>query len=288
MTPTPADDRLHPTEELTNKSARLERLLDSYGNALIAYSGGVDSAYLLYIAVQRLGEKALAVTADSPSIPREELQQAIALAAQIGARHEIIATDEMSDPAYVANGPDRCYHCKKTLFSRLTEFARDNGFSAILEGSNVSDLSDYRPGARAVEEFSVLSPLREAELTKQDIRDLSKRAGLSTWDKPAAPCLSSRIPYGLEVSREKLSRIERAEAFLRSLGLVEFRVRDHGDVARIEAAKTDLPRLVDPDLSERIYTELKKLGYKYIAVDLLGFRSGSLNESLKVKSNEQG
>jgi uncharacterized protein len=273
----------HPVDK---KLAHLERLIDAMGSVLVAYSGGVDSAYLLKVAVERLGPKVLAVTADSPSIPREELEAATELAERIGAWHAVIATDEMNDADYVANAPDRCYHCKKTLFSLLTEYAREQGYEHIVEGTNLTDLSDYRPGSRAVAEFAVLSPLKEAGLTKDEIRELSRKAGLPTWDKPAAPCLSSRIPYGSPVTIEKLSRIEQAEGFIRSLGFTEFRVRDHGDIARIEVPRTDMPRLIESDPADAISARLKRLGYRYVAVDLIGFRSGSLNEVLELKDDE--
>jgi uncharacterized protein len=186
----------------------------------------------------------------------------------------------MSDPSFVANPSDRCYHCKKTLFSTLTDLAAEHGIDCVIEGSNLDDVSDYRPGTRAVDQFNVRSPLKEVGLTKDEIRTMSKAAGLPTWDKPAAPCLSSRIPYGSVITLEKLNRIEEAEKFLRTLGFKVLRVRDHGDVARIEVPREDMVRLVAEDNSAKINDRLKKLGYRYVAIDMRGFRSGSLNEVL--------
>lgn len=269
------------------KLRRLRELLDSLGSAVVAFSGGVDSTFLLKVAVEQLGDDVLAVTGDSESIPRSELDLARQNAKQFGARHLVVNTNEMCDPDYVSNPVDRCFHCKKTLFSILTEIAVERGVNGVIEGSNFSDIGDYRPGLRAVNQFDVRSPLKEVGLTKEEIRVLSQELGLTTWDKPAAPCLSSRIPYGSVITSEKLNRIEQAEKYIRSLGFKILRVRDHGDVARIEVPTEAIPRLLENGLSEKVSAKLKELGYKYVAVDLQGFRSGSLNEVLSETDHEQ-
>ncbi|MEW5795162.1 MAG: ATP-dependent sacrificial sulfur transferase LarE [Candidatus Zixiibacteriota bacterium] len=280
MDNTVSSDRIDQDAALDGKLRSLRNLVKELGSALVAYSGGVDSAFLVKVAFEQLSEQVLAVTADSESIPRSELDAACRLARAIGVRHLVINTGELKDPLYIANAPDRCYHCKRTLFVSLTEIARQQGFRFVLEGSNFSDLADYRPGLKAVNQFRVRSPLREAGLTKDEIRTLSKQAGLPTWDKPAAPCLSSRIPYGSAVTTEKLRRIEAAEAFLRPLGFRELRVRDYDTAARIEVPMEDIPRLQSDALFPQVERKLKELGYQSVIVDPRGFRSGSLNEAI--------
>lgn len=275
------------SQATSSKLVALKTILKELHTVLVAYSGGVDSAFLLKAAVDELGDRVLAVTADSQTIPRAELQAATQLARSLGARHLIVNTNELSDPQFATNPPDRCYHCKKTLFATLTKIARERQIEYVIEGSNLSDLGDYRPGTKAVDQFQVRSPLKEAGLTKDEIRLLSRDAGLPTWDKPAAPCLSSRIPYGSEITVERLRRIEAAEAFLHELGFKILRVRDHGTVGRIEVPKEDLPRLLSDDVSERVGEKLKTLGFQFVAVDLRGFRSGSLNEALDGKPDGQ-
>jgi len=270
--------------ELLNASEQkltaLRNILKPMGRVLVAYSGGVDSAFLLKVAADELGTEALAVTADSPTIPRAELDAAVNLAHELGARHLVVKTDEMANPAFTENSPDRCYHCKTTLFSTLAGIAREQGFDCVLEGSNISDLTDYRPGMKAVEQLNVRSPLREAGLTKDEIRLLSRQAGLPVWDKPAAPCLSSRIPYGSPITLEKLHRIEAAEAFIRQFGFPILRVRDHDQVARIEVPATDIAKLLSEDVATSVQAQLKSLGFQYVTIDMAGFRSGSMNEVL--------
>ena len=270
--------------ELTAKLARLQATILDCGPSIIAYSGGVDSTFVAAIAHDVLREQALAITGVSPSVPASEVEEAKALARQIGIAHELIDTSEMDDPDYVKNNPDRCFHCKDELYGLLAKIAADRGFAAVLDGCNVDDTGDFRPGRRAAASHHVRSPLLEAELTKNDIRDLSRERGLPTWDKPAMACLSSRIPYGTPVTIEALSSVEQAEEYLRSLDIRELRVRHHvlpsGDtVARIETDDAGMDALLAD--RQAISERLKALGYLYVTLDLAGYRTGSLNEPLK-------
>ncbi len=247
-------------------------------SAVVAFSAGVDSTFVAAVAADVLGNRALAVTGVSPSIPASEVKEARSLAAQIGIRHMLLGTSEMDRPGYVENSPQRCYHCKTELYGLLEEMAERDGIAFVLDGCNMDDLGDHRPGRVAAAEHRVRSPLIEAGLTKTDIRELSKERGLPTWDKPAMACLSSRIPYGTPVTVEALDQLGAAEAFLRGLGMRQLRVRHHGDVARIEVELADIPLVVEH--RDRIVTRLRNLGYQYVTLDLVGFRSGSMNEGL--------
>lgn len=265
------------------REAALEARLRSLTSLVVAYSGGVDSAYLALAATRVLGSRALCVTADSPSYPARHRRMAEQVAGQFGFHHEFIHTQELAKPAYRANDTDRCYHCKHELYTELTGLARARGFAAVADGNNADDRGDYRPGRRAAREFGVISPLDEAGLTKDDIRTLSREAGLPCWDEPASACLSSRVPYHSEVTEAKLQTIERAEDIVRSLGFRVVRVRHHGDVARLELSRDEMARLLEPGVSESIDRQLRALGFRYVAVDLKGYRLGSLNEGMKLR-----
>lgn len=260
------------------KLIELRRIVAEMDSAVVAFSAGVDSTFVAAVAADVLGDRALAVTGVSPSIPASEVEEAKSLAAQIGIRHMLLGTAEMDRPGYVENSPQRCYHCKTELYGLLEEMAVRDGIAFVLDGCNVDDLGDHRPGRVAAAEHRVRSPLIEAGLTKADIRELSKERGLPTWDKPAMACLSSRIPYGTPVTVEALDQLGAAEAFLRGLGMRQLRVRHHGDVARIEVELADIPVVVEH--RDRIITRLRNLGYQYVTLDLAGFRSGSMNEGL--------
>ncbi|HEV8479251.1 MAG TPA: ATP-dependent sacrificial sulfur transferase LarE [Candidatus Eisenbacteria bacterium] len=283
LAPQPQAPPLSEAEALAKQARLLERLA-GLGSAVVAYSGGVDSAYLLWAAQTALGSQTLAVIGRSDTYARSELAGALAEAGRIGAAVRVVSTAELEDPRFRDNPPDRCYHCKSELFTKLSALALVEGFTTVLDGTNADDRADYRPGRKAGEERGVLSPLAEAGLTKAEIRFLSRRAGLTVWDKPAMPCLSSRFPYGAKITSEKLHQVEEAEAWLRGRGYRECRVRHHGDVARIEVAAADLERLVaEPDRGLAT-AALRALGFAYVTVDLTGFRSGSLNEVLPKES----
>jgi len=244
---------------------------------VVAYSGGADSTLVAAVAGRALGDHALAVTAVSPSLPPGELGEARRVAEALGVRHRTVRTRETEAEAYLANGTDRCYHCKSELYEVLARVAEEAGGSIVVSGANLDDLGDYRPGLRAAEEHGVRHPLVEVGLTKQDVREAARGLGVPTWDKPASACLSSRIAFGVRISVEELSRVGRAERLLKELGFRQCRVRVHGDVARLEVDREDLSRLVEPAVRDRVTRGLKDLGYRYVTVDLEGFRSGSMN-----------
>ena len=269
---------------LDEKYGRLQACLRDLGSVLVAFSGGVDSTLLLKVAYDTLGARAVAATADSETYPREELAQARELAALIGCEHLVVRTDELRDPHYSANAPDRCYYCKKTLFTELEPLARERGLRAIVYGAMADDLGTHRPGHRAAAEFQVRSPLIEAELGKAEIRALAQRLGLPNWNKPSYACLSSRIAYGEPVTAAKLRVLDEAERFLRAMGLRQFRVRHHDTLARLEVLPEDLPIVVAQ--REQIVARLKELGYIYVTLDLQGFRSGSMNEVRRPKAQD--
>lgn len=270
-------------EQHPEKQRRLYDLLASFDSVIVAFSGGVDSAYLAWAATQVLGPRALCITADSPSYPDHHRQLALSVARDFGLQHEVVRTAELERPEYRANPIDRCYYCKHELYTMLTGIARDRGFAVVVDGSNADDRGDYRPGRRAAREFGVRSPLDEADLLKDEIRELSRLAGLPTWDEPASACLSSRIPYHSEVTDEKLRTIERAEEVLRELGFRVCRVRHHDELARLEIGSDELPRALEPDVRERIVRELRAIGYTHVTIDLQGYRMGSLNEGVRLR-----
>jgi uncharacterized protein len=275
--PRPTDSTLSATE----KQGRLLAALGGLDSLLVAFSGGADSAYLAWAAHTALGTRALAVTALSASFSAHDRAQAEVFVRAAGLRHEFIETRELEDPLYVANSPDRCYRCKDELFTELDRLAAARGFAAVAYGLNADDTRDFRPGHRAAAEHRVLAPLLDAGLTKPEIRELSRRAGLPTWDRPASACLASRVPYGTPVTPETLAKIEQGEAILRALGFRQFRVRFHGELARIEIAPEELPRALTADMAGQLATRFEQIGFAYVTLDLRGYRQGSLNEVLR-------
>ena len=268
---------------LASRERRLYDVVGSFDSVIVAFSGGVDSSYLAWVATQVLGPAAYCITADSPSYPDHHRQLAVRIARDFQLQHEFVRTSEIDRPEYRANPVNRCYYCKSELYDVLSRLAANRGVAVVVDGSNADDRSDYRPGRKAAREFGVRSPLDEADLTKSDIRELSRRAGLPTWDEPASACLSSRIPYNSEVTPEKLRMIERAEAALRELGFRVCRVRHHDTVARLEIGEDELSRALEHGTRERIVRELRAIGYQYVTIDLQGYRMGSLNEGVPLR-----
>ena len=270
---------------LEGKQQRLFELLANMGDVLVAYSGGTDSAYLAWAANRVLGPKALAVTADSASIPESHKRDAVKFASEYGIRHRMVKTGEFENPEYTRNDSNRCFHCKDELFNRMNEIGEELGVATIAYGVNVDDTSDFRPGHRAARKHAVRAPLLEAELAKSEIRELSRLAGLPTWDRPAAACLSSRIPYGTKVTPENLRQVELGEEALARLGFRVFRVRHHGTLARIEIGRDELAKALDIGAADTLVEIFREIGYQYVTLDLAGYRQGSLNEVLDGEPN---
>jgi pyridinium-3,5-biscarboxylic acid mononucleotide sulfurtransferase len=266
--------------ETASKLTALEARLAQLGRVMVAYSGGVDSAFLAATAHRVLGSRMLAVLADSPSLARRDMEEACAFANSHNIPLHVVATDELERPEYQRNGANRCFHCKDELFAVMESLGARLGFTTIAYGMNADDTRDFRPGQRAAEQHAVLAPLAEAGLTKLEVRALAKAAGYPLWDRPAAPCLASRVEYGRTVTREVLEQVERAEESLRQLGFREFRVRHHGDLARVEIARAELPRALTMEMLDAVTAALKRVGYQYVTLDCTGFRSGSMNAIL--------
>jgi uncharacterized protein len=269
--------------ELADKQAKLFSDLQAMGRVIVAFSGGTDSAYLAWAAQRVLGSNALAMTADSASLPESHKRDAESFVREFGIAHEYVATHEFDNPDYVRNDPNRCFHCKDELFTRLAEVGRARSIDHIIYGVNVDDLGDYRPGQKAAREHRVDAPLVDAGLTKAEIRELSRLAGLPTWDRPASACLSSRIPYGTPVTIENVKTVETGEEEIKALGFRQFRVRFHGQLVRIEIAPEELAKALDPEMVRRFTAIFKALGFQYVTLDLEGYRQGSLNEVLGVR-----
>ncbi len=268
------------TDELRSKLEKLEEYIGSLGSLAVGFSGGVDSALLLTVAHNVLGERAIAVTEADPSVPEREVKEAEEFCSRMGIRHIVCHFDPLKIDEYRHNDPDRCYFCKRGIFTEIRKIADENGIEHVAEGSNTDDMGDYRPGLRAVEELSVKSPLREAGLCKRDIRLISKAMGLPTWSKPAYACLASRFVYGEEITEKKLHMIDQAEQFLIEQGFIEERVRLHQNVARIEVPEEDIARLASGDVRHKVYDKFKEIGFAYVALDMKGYRCGSMNETL--------
>jgi uncharacterized protein len=268
---------------LREKQEKLFAILRGMRKVIVAYSGGTDSAYLAWAAHRALAGGATAITADSASIPESHKRDAESFVREFGIPHEYIETYEFDNPDYAANNPDRCFHCKDELFTRLEEVGRNRGVENIVYGVNVDDLGDYRPGQSAAKKHQVKAPLVEAGLTKAEIRELSRQAGLPTWDRPASACLSSRIPYGTPVTIQNVKTVEAGEEEIKALGFRQFRVRFHGEVVRLEIAKEEMPKALSVEMAARFTAMFKKLGFKYVTLDLEGYRQGSMNEVLNLK-----
>jgi uncharacterized protein len=268
--------------ELHEKLDKLKELLKELKSVVVAYSGGVDSTFLIKVAYDVLGENAVAVTARSSTYPEREFNEAVRYIKDIGAKHIVIISEELEIEGFAKNPTNRCYYCKKELFSKIKAIAEENNINAVLDGSNLDDTGDYRPGMIAAKELQVVSPLKECGLTKNDIRALSKEMGIPTWSKPSFACLSSRFPYGNEITEPKLKMVEKAEQFLLDIGFIQVRVRHHEEIARIEVAIEEREKFFNADLMDKVAEEFKKIGYKYVTLDLQGYRTGSMNEVISI------
>src|ERR1043165_4806383 len=268
---------------LVTKEERLREIFRELDSVIVAYSGGVDSSYVAYVANAELGPRAVCITGQSASLPEYQRGEIDQVVKKFGFQHEIIQTEELENPGYRANNPDRCFFCKDELYTKLEAVARTRGIKSIVDGSTVDDLGDYRPGRRAASQHEVRSPLIEAGLTKSEVRALSRRVELPTWDKPASPCLSSRIAYGTTVTIERLSKVDRGEKILREYGFREFRVRHHDQLVRLEISQSEMDRVLNQQIFKELAARFRELGFKYVTLDLEGFRSGSMNEVLNKK-----
>lgn len=270
------------TAELQAKLDKLKAYLRQLGSIAVGFSGGVDSTFLLSVAHEVLGDRAIAVTETDPAFPEREIKEANEFCKSRGIRQFVFTADPLREEGYRKNSADRCYYCKRLIFTQIRKIAQENGIEYVAEGSNIDDLGDYRPGIRAAAELGITAPLREAGLTKSDIRELSKEMGLPTWSKPSYACLASRFVYGEEITREKLSMIDQAEQFLIDLGFIEERVRLHGKLARIEVPAKDISRIAADEVREKICKRFKEIGFTYVTLDLKGYRTGSMNETLSL------